>query len=131
MTKSEKKRVLIIEDDPAEQYALKKLVTETGYEALTAADGENGLKMINNRKPDLVLLDIILPKINGFDILELTKKSPETKQIPIIVLTNLNDDETRIKSETLGAVGHLVKMETYPHEIVRKIDQFIGQKRST
>lgn len=122
---NELKKILVIEDDPAELFALKKIVTEAGHNVISASDGQLGLEMIKKEKPDLVLLDIILPKINGFDILELVKKDPETKNIPIIVLTNLNDEETATKSRTLGAVDYLIKVQAYPHDIIRKIDQFM------
>ncbi|MFA5070113.1 MAG: response regulator [Patescibacteria group bacterium] len=120
------KRILIIEDDPAELFALKKTVGEAGYSVISASDGQTGLEMIKKEHPDLVLLDIILPKINGFDILELTKKDSQTANIPIIVLTNLNDEETSIKSRTLGAADHLIKSQAYPHDIIRKIDNLVG-----
>lgn len=126
----EQKRILIIEDDPAELFALKKMIQEAGYDVLTAADGEAGLNLIKKEKPNLVFLDIILPKINGFDILELVKKDPQTMAIPIIVLTNLNDEETALKSKTLGAADHLIKMQAYPHDIIRKIDQFLKPAES-
>lgn len=126
---NKQKRVLIIEDEPAELFALKKTVSEAGYEVITASDGQTGLEMIKNEIPDLILLDIILPKINGFDILEFVKRDTKTKNIPIIVLTNLNDQETAKKSKALGAAGHLIKINTYPHDIIRKIDQFIGGEK--
>ncbi|MFH1366750.1 MAG: response regulator [Patescibacteria group bacterium] len=120
------KRILVIEDDPAELFAMKKMIQEAGYEILTASDGQTGLNLIKKEKPDLVFLDIILPKINGFDILELVKKDPQVMKIPIIVLTNLNDEETAMKSRTLGAADHLIKMQVYPHDIIRKIDKFLN-----
>lgn len=122
------KKILVIEDDPAELFALKKIIIDAGHNAISASDGQAGLEMIRKEKPNLVLLDIILPKINGFDILELVKKDPQTKSIPIIVLTNLNDEETATKSRTLGAADYLVKVQAYPHDIIRKIDQFLNEK---
>jgi len=122
------KKILIIEDDPAELFALKKTVAEAGYRVISASEGQTGLEMIKKERPNLVLLDIILPKINGFDILAFAKKDSQTANIPIIVLTNLNDEETAVKSKTLGAVDYLIKSQAYPHDIIRKIDHFLGQE---
>ncbi len=125
MTKN--KKVLIIEDEPTVLYALQKTVSEAGYEVLTAEEGEKGLEMIKKEMPDLVLLDIILPKINGFDILEFAKMEEKTKNIPIIMLTNLNDKDSITKSATLGAAGHLIKIENHPKDVVNYINKIFGK----
>ena len=119
------KKILIIEDEPAELFVLKKMLNEAGFQVLTANDGQIGLESIKKYLPDLVLLDIILPKINGFDILGLAKKDPEIMNIPIVVLTNLSDEESAYKSKTLGAVDYLVKTKIYSHNIVKKIKHIL------
>ena len=119
------KRVLIVEDEPAILYSLKKIMAEAGYQVTTAEDGEKGLNMIKNDRPDLILLDIMLPKVNGFDIMEFIKKEEATKNIPVMVLTNLNDPDSIKRSVALGAAGHLIKTETRPQEILAHINKIL------
>lgn len=124
------KKVLIIEDEPAILYALQKTFTEAGYSAITAEDGKKGLNLIRAERPDVVLLDIMLPKINGFDILGFVKKEEGIKNIPIIVLTNLNDNDSIAKSLALGAAGHLIKIENQPPEILEKINKILAENNA-
>lgn len=124
------KKVLIIEDEPAILYALKKNLAEAGYNVLAAEDGEKGLNLMKTEKPDVILLDIILPKINGFDILEIAKRHEETKNIPIVVLTNLNDNDSIAKSAALGAAGHLIKIENQPKDVLEKITMILEKNKA-
>ncbi len=88
---------------------------------LSALDGELGLKLAKERKPDLILLDLILPKVNGFDVLKNLKEDRETKNIPVIVLTNLEGIEDVNKAIELGATTYLVKAKYSLEEVVEKI----------
>src|SRR3989344_3912910 len=83
------KRILFIEDESALQKTLGDLLSQEGYEVTPALDGEIGLKLAFSKKPDLILLDLIMPKVNGFEVLKKLKETDETKDIPVIVLTNL------------------------------------------
>ena len=86
---NESKKILFIEDEPALQKTLSAIFTKEGLEVIEASDGEIGLRLAKEKKPDLILLDLIIPKMNGFDLLKTLKKDPETAPIPIIVLSNL------------------------------------------
>lgn len=119
-----KKKILIIEDD---KFLIKlysdKLVRE-GFDVSMAISGEEGLGKVAAEKPDLVLLDVILPQKNGFDILSEIKLNPETKHIPVIMLTNLGQESDIKAGRELGAAEYLVKTDfsiTKLAEMVRHV----------
>ena len=120
-----KKRILLIEDDAfiAQLYGLK--FKQTPYEFILAKDGDEGISLAKEDKPDLILLDIILPKNNGFTILENLKKDESTKNIPVILLTNLGQQENIQKGMTLGAVDYIIKAHHTPQEVVEKVRPFL------
>ena len=124
---SKKRLILLVEDDEflAELYATK--LNLEGFEVLLALDGEKGLKIIREKKPDLVLLDIILPKMDGFEILKKIKADKILKNIPIILLTNLSQKDEVKKGLDLGADDYLIKAHFMPSEVVKKIKQMIGE----
>lgn len=92
----------------------------------SALDGEEGLKLVKEKKPALILLDLILPKVHGFDVLKQLKEDPETKDIPIIVLTNLEGTGDIEKALELGATTYLVKASYTLEEVLEKIKKAIG-----
>jgi len=102
---------------------------DAGFSVARAFDGEEGLKLIKSKKPDLVLLDIILPKKNGFEVLEELKKSPETQDIPVIVLTMIGKDEDIKKGLRLGANDYIVKSQHAIAEIIEKIKSFFEKEQ--
>lgn len=113
--------ILLVEDDEflAELYATK--LTLEGFLVHVAADGRKGLKLAHEQRPDLVLLDIILPKLDGFEVLRELKANPQTKAIPVILLTNLSQRGEVQKGLNLGAVDYLIKAHFMPSEVVAKI----------
>lgn len=115
------KTILFIEDESALQKTLGEILTQEGYEMVFALDGEVGLKLAKTKKPDLILLDLILPKIHGFEVLKKLKEDKETKDIPIIVLTNLEGIADVDKALQLGATTYLVKAQYSLEEVVEKI----------
>jgi len=115
------KRILFIEDESALQKTFGDILKDEGYEIISALDGEIGLKLAKTKKPDLILLDLILPKIHGFDVLKQLKDDPETKEIPIIVLTNLEGIGDVDKAIELGATTYLVKAQYSLEEVIEKI----------
>ncbi len=119
------KKVLFIEDEPALQKALSVSLKAQGFEVLSAFDGESGLNMVKESGPDLVLLDLILPKMDGFTVLEELKKLPETKNTPVIVLTNLDDTEDVQKVLDLGATNYLIKASYNTEDIANKIKEIL------
>jgi len=115
------KRILFIEDESALQKTLGEVLRENGYEVISALDGEAGIKSAKTKKPDLILLDLILPKLSGFEVLKQLKKDEETKNIPVIVLTNLEEVKDVEKAMELGATTYLVKANYSLKEVVDKI----------
>lgn len=117
------KKILIIEDEATLQKALMTFLIEEGFEVLSAMDGEEGLKMAKIGKPDLVLLDIILPKKDGYEVLAELKEEKTTKSIPVILLTNLESPEDVEKAFAKGASTYLVKADHKIEDIVKKIKE--------
>ena len=119
------KKILFIEDESALQKTFGEILKQEGYEMISAIDGEIGLRLANppagGKKPDLILLDLILPKMHGFEVLKKLKEDKETKDIPVIVLTNLEKIEDVDKALELGATTYLVKAKYSLEEIVEKI----------
>ena len=120
------KKILFIEDESALQKAVTQVLSEEGYQVLSALDGEIGLKLAQKELPNLVLLDLILPKKDGFEVLTELKQGQETKQIPIIILTNLEGGEDVERALSLGATTYLVKTNYRLEEVVEKIKQALG-----
>ena len=115
------KNILIIEDDKfLRELIVQKLIKE-GYEPSEAIDGEEGIKKVKTVKPDLVLLDLILPGIDGFEVLTRMKEDPSLAQIPVIILSNLGQKDDVERGLKLGAVDYLVKAHFTPREIIDKI----------
>src|SRR3989344_5658406 len=121
-----KKTILLVEDDEflAELYATK--LNLEGFEVLLAADGEKGFKMARDKRPDLILLDIILPKMDGFEVLKSIKSDKSASSIPVILLTNLSQKDEVQKGLELGAIDYLIKDHFMPSEVVKKIKQALG-----
>ena len=114
-------RILIIEDDQFLRDLMERKLIKEGLDVETAIDGEAGLQKIKSGKPDLVLLDVILPGLDGFSILEKVKADATLANIPIILLTNLGQRDDVEKGLRLGAVGYLVKAHFTPGDIVEKV----------
>ena len=119
MTKR-KKIILIVEDDEVILRALYLSFHESEFTIATAADGEIALTMTERLKPDLVLLDLILPKKSGFDYLAEMKANPILEPIPVIVLSNLASEDNKAKAKELGAMDYFVKSDTDLSELVQK-----------
>ena len=115
------KKILFIEDESALQKTFRDVLEKEGYQMVSALDGENGLELAKSQKPDLILLDLILPKKNGFEVLEELKKDDSTREIPVIVLTNLEDIESVEKAIELGATTYLVKAQYTLEEVITKV----------
>lgn len=117
------KTILIVEDEPTLQKTLSTALQQEGYEIKNATDGEIGLKLAKEFKPDLILLDLILPKIDGFEALEELKNDESTKSIPIIVLTNLESTQEIERALVMGATTYLVKANYDLKDIIEKIKE--------
>ncbi|MEK7453000.1 MAG: response regulator [Patescibacteria group bacterium] len=119
------KKVILIEDEPALQESLSIALKSKGIDVISAFDGESGLNLIIKMKPDLILLDLILPKMDGFTILDNVKKNPEVNNIPIIVLTNLDDDRYIQRVIGLGVTSYLIKSNYNSEEISNKVKDIL------
>ncbi len=114
-------KILFVEDEPALQKTLGSALQEKGYEILPALNGEDGLRLARTEKPDLILLDLVLPKLSGFEVLETLKKEEATRNIPVIVLTQLEAAEDVEKVLSLGATTYLVKANYTLQEVIEKV----------
>jgi DNA-binding response OmpR family regulator len=115
------KKILFIEDESALHKTLGDTLRKEGYKMISALDGEIGLRLAKSEKPDLILLDLILPKMDGFEVLKALKEDEETKDIPVIVLTNLEEIENVEKVLSLGATTYLLKANYSLEDILEKI----------
>lgn len=115
------KKILIIEDDKFLRDLLTRKLANEGFIISEAIDGEEGIKKIREEKPDLVLLDLILPGIDGFEVLSRAKEDPNTASVPVIILSNLGQREEVEKGMKLGAIDYLIKAHFTPGEIIEKI----------
>lgn len=120
-----KKRILAVEDDSMLSIMYKTKLEADGFEVVVAADGVAGLKLAKENKIDLILLDIILPQLDGFSVLKELKSDAKTKKIPVIMLTNLGTDEDKAKGSKLGAVDYLVKASLTPEQVSAKIKEHL------
>lgn len=124
-TPAHKKTILIIEDDTLLRQFYQEFLVDKEFNIEIAENGEIGIEKIRSLKPDLVLLDLIMPKMSGFEVLDLAKKDDTTKDIPIIIMTNIfSDTEELIKK---GAAGCLMKSDVTPDRILAKINFFLSQ----
>ena len=121
-------KLIIIEDDPFLLSILAEKLKEAGFDIETAIDGEDGLNKIKSGSFDLVLLDMVLPKIDGFKILEEIRGGNQIKKTPVIVLSNLYDKNSIDKAVLLGAKDYIVKAYNTPEEIVLKIKSFLAKE---
>jgi DNA-binding response OmpR family regulator len=118
-----KQKILMIDEDPFLRKIYRNKFLKSGFEFIEATNGVEGLSKVLSEKPDLILLDIILPRKNGFDVLIELKKNPATKDIPVIILSNLGQETDIKRGLSLGAQDYLVKTETSFLEVVSKVKE--------
>jgi DNA-binding response OmpR family regulator len=124
----DKIKILLVEDDP---FLLSMYSTKfelEGFTVLSADNGEDGLRLSTGENIDIILLDILMPKMNGFEVLEELKKNDKTKKIPVILLTNLNQKDEIERGLALGADDYLIKAHFMPSEVVEKIKKVLNKK---
>lgn len=122
-------KILLIEDDLFLHKLYEDTLTNAGYTVVAAKDGEEGLNLIkNNTDAKLILLDLMLPKMNGIDVLKAIKKEEATKNISVIVLTNLSEGDIIKDALGLGANAYLVKVEYTPQQVIDMVRQYIDLK---
>ena len=121
------KKILLVEDEEIMINLLQKKLKQEGYEVSVAKDGEEGLKLMKELGPDLILLDIIMPKMGGFEVMEEMNKDPKLQKIPVVVISNSGQPVELDKAQRLGARDWLVKTEFDPQEVIDKVVKQIGK----
>jgi DNA-binding response OmpR family regulator len=119
-------KILLVDDDKLMVKMYQGKFEDDGYDIEVATDGEQGLIKTLEFNPDLILLDIMMPKINGLEVLKKLKEKKETKKIPVILLTNVGGDEDAEKGLALGAVAYLVKAHYDAKDVVKKVKEVLG-----
>lgn len=121
-------KVMVVEDDAALREIYSIRITAEGYEVVSAGDGEEALAMAVREKPDLILSDVMMPKISGFDMLDILRTTPETANIKIVMMTALSSDDQRDRGERLGADRYLVKSQVGIEDMVNAIHEVLGDR---
>ena len=121
-----KKKVVVVEDDEHISKVYEIKLAKENINAMVARDGEDGVTMITAEKPDLIILDLMVPKKDGFGVLEEIKKNPELAKIPVIILSNLGQKKDQDRAIALGANEYLVKMNYSIQEIIDKVKGYLG-----
>jgi CheY-like chemotaxis protein len=122
----EEKVVLVVDDDITLLEMYVERIKAEGAIVIDAKDGEEALQKARENKPSVILLDIMMPKINGFEVLTQLKSDPDTADVPIIILSALSDDQRRRQGLQLGAADYIVKAETLPIDVIEKIKKVIS-----
>ena len=121
-------KVMVVEDDASlrEIYGIR--ITAEGYDVVSAGDGEEALAMAVREKPDLILSDVMMPKISGFDMLDILRTTPETASIKVIMMTALSAEDQRQRGERLGADRYLVKSQVGIEDVINAIHEVLGDR---
>ena len=122
-------KVMVVEDDAALREIYSIRITAEGYEVVSAGDGEEALAVAVKEKPDLILSDVMMPKISGFDMLDILRNTPETANIHVIMMTALSADDQRARGERLGCDRYLVKSQVGIEDVVNAIHEVLGDKQ--
>lgn len=124
-------KILVIEDEELFAKSLGIVLREAGMEVLVAEDGERGLALARTKHPGIILLDNILPKMLGLEVLRKLKEDQGTRDIPVLMLTVLSDSDTISAAIAEGAVGYLIKSDYQLHEIVKKVQSILTRAYAT
>jgi CheY-like chemotaxis protein len=126
MTEARARRILLVEDDRFLRKAAETSLKRHGYHVVTASDGEEALRLVRTEKPELILLDLIIPKVQGFEVLRTLKADAQTASIPVIVLSNLGQEHDRDATLAAGAIAHLVKANISLENLVAAVDRALA-----
>ena len=126
MVNAKEVKILVVDDDPfiLDMYVLK--FKDTGFQIDTATDGKIGLEKIKSFKPDMVLLDVVMPKMDGFDVIKKLKEENEPRNFKILFLTNFGQKEDVDRGMQLGADGYIIKAHFTPSEVVAKVKEILN-----
>ena len=121
-----KKKILLVEDDEVLASVYRARLEMEGFEVEEVHDGEKALSVAINFRPDLILLDVMMPKINGFDVLDILKNTPETMNMRIIMLTALSQEADRDRAEKLEVDDYLVKSQVVIADVIERVKHHLG-----
>ncbi|HEV2403286.1 MAG TPA: response regulator [Candidatus Saccharimonadales bacterium] len=124
--KSSGKRILLVEDDDALANVYMLRLQAEGFDVRRVADGENALAAATSYHPDLVLLDVMMPKVSGFDVLDILRNTRETANLKIIILTALSQDSDKQRAKALGVDDYLVKSQVVVNDVIARIKLHLG-----
>jgi len=127
---TKQKTILLIDDDPLIIRMYQNKLAEEGYQILTAFNGESGLALAQKETPNLIFLDLMMPKMSGAEVLKALKKDEVTKNIPVVILSNLDGKDEHQYAEDagkIGAAGYLVKAETDLKQLAGKVKEILGE----
>ncbi len=119
-------KLLITEDDPLMSRMYQKIFTFEGYEVVMAADGQEGLDKAREVNPTMILLDVMMPKLNGLQVLEKLKADPATRAIPVVMLTNLAGQQDAENALSKGAIKYIVKSEYDPKQVADMVKEILA-----
>ena len=125
---TKKYKIVLVEDDTYIARAYKAGLEHAGFEVLVASDGAEGLDKIRSEKPDIILLDLVMPVKNGFEVLQELKMEDGLRNIPVIILSNLGQDSDVAKGKALGAVDYMVKTDWSMKEVIEKVKFYLAKK---
>ena len=126
MVNDQPRRILLAEDDRFLRKAAETTLKQQGYTVITAADGEEALRVARSAPPDLILLDVIMPKLNGFQVLDALKKDPTTAHIPVIILSNLGQDRDVQQAMEAGATAYFIKADLSLQALVQRVGETLA-----
>ena len=121
-------KIMVVEDEASLREIYSIRITAEGYDVVTAGDGEEALAVAVREKPDLILSDVMMPKISGFDMLDILRSTPETANIRVIMMTALSAEDQRQRGERLGADRYLVKSQVGIEDVINSIHEVLGDK---
>ncbi|TSA45379.1 response regulator [bacterium] len=119
------KKILLVEDEPMLSNLLRQRLEKENFQVIVAQDGAEAVRILKQEKPDLILLDIILPKMSGFEVMETMKNDPTLQAAPVVVVSNLGQDSDVERGQSLGAIGYFVKAQMSIEDLVTKIKEFL------
>ena len=122
----QKKKILLVEDDTALSAVYRSRLEIEGFDVREANNGEDALSATVEYRPDLILLDVMMPKISGFDVLDILRNTPETANVRIIMLTALSQPKDRERAESLGVDDYLVKAQVVIGDVVARVKHHLG-----
>ena len=123
-------KVMVVEDDASLREIYSIRITAEGYDVVSAGDGEEALAVAVREKPDLILSDIMMPKISGFDMLDILRSTPETADIKVVMMTALSAEDQRQRGERLGANRYLVKSQVGIEDVINTIHEVLGDREA-